>query len=134
MVMPALLISILLPEEVIKPAIAVVEGVYSVSVYGSTPREWELSYDQQKLAEIGISSSAISASINNYLLEMELGGASETMAGGAEIRTYLTLEGNNKEAFRWDDIPVARTSGRIIHLTDVAKLNLRISVRKGISE
>ena len=112
-------------DEVIKPAIAVVEGVYSVNVYGATPREWELIYDQQKLAAIGISSSAISASINNYLLEMELGGASETMAGGAEKRTYLTLEGNNKETFRWDDIPVAKASGRIIHLTDVAKVKLK---------
>jgi multidrug efflux pump subunit AcrB len=112
-------------DEVFKPAIAVVEGVYSVSVYGSTPREWELIYDQQKLAEIGISSSAISASINNYLLEMELGGASETMAGGPEKRTYLTLEGNNKGTFRWDDIPVANASGRIIHLTDVAKVKLK---------
>jgi multidrug efflux pump subunit AcrB len=70
-------------------------------------------------------SSAISASINNYLLEKELGGASESMAGGTEKRTYLTLEGNNKRRFRWDDIPVAKASGRIIHLTDVAKVKLK---------
>ncbi|MGB8491561.1 MAG: efflux RND transporter permease subunit, partial [Bacteroidales bacterium] len=112
-------------EEVVKPAIAVVEGVYSVNVYGATPREWELTYDQQKLSAIGISSSAISASINNYLLEKELGGASETMSGGPEKRTYITLEGNNKTTFKWDDIPVAKTSGRIIHLTDVAQVKLK---------
>ncbi len=47
------------------------------------------------------------------------------MAGGPEKRTYLTLEGNNKETFRWDDIPVAKASGRIIHLTDVAKVKLK---------
>ena len=114
-----------LAEEVIKPAIAVVEGVYSVNVYGATPQEWELTYDQQKLSAMGISSSAISSSINNYLLEKELGGATETSAGGPEKRTYLTLEGSNKDKFRWDDIPVAKASGRIIHLTDVAQVRLK---------
>ncbi|MCX6262127.1 MAG: efflux RND transporter permease subunit, partial [Bacteroidia bacterium] len=57
-----------LAEEVIKPAISVVEGVYSVNIYGATPQEWEITYDQQKLSAMGISSSAISTSINNYLL------------------------------------------------------------------
>ncbi len=71
------------------------EGVYSVNIYGATPRNGNLSTTSRKLAGIGISSSAISASINNYLLEMELGGASETMTGGPEKRTYLTLEGND---------------------------------------
>jgi len=114
-----------LAEEVIKPAISVVEGVYSVNIYGATPQEWELTYDQQKLSAMGISSSEISTSINNYLLEKELGGASETMAGGPEKRTYLTLEGNNKETFRWGEIPVAKASGRIIHLSDVAQVKLK---------
>jgi multidrug efflux pump subunit AcrB len=114
-----------LAEEVIKPAIAVVEGVYSVSVYGATPQEWELTYDHQKLSAMGISSSAISSSINNYLLEKELGGATETSGGGPEKRTYFTLEGNKKGAFKWNDIPVVKASGRIIHLTDVAQVRLK---------
>ena len=114
-----------LAEEVIKPAIALVEGVYSVNVYGATPQEWEVIYDQAKLAAIGASSSAISNAINNYLLERELGGASEIVTGGPEKRTYLTLEGNSSETFSWDRIPVAKAAGRIIHLTDVAQIKLQ---------
>ena len=45
-----------LAEEQIKPRIAVVEGVYGVNIYGATPREWEIIYDQEKLAAIGVSS------------------------------------------------------------------------------
>ncbi|MCJ7447098.1 MAG: efflux RND transporter permease subunit [Bacteroidales bacterium] len=114
-----------LAEETVKPAIAVVEGVYSVNIYGATPQEWELTYDQQKLSAIGISSTAINSSINNYLLELELGGAAESFAGGPEKRTYLTLEGNSSESFRWEVIPVAKVSGRIIHLADVAQVRLK---------
>ncbi len=112
-------------EEQIKPLISVVEGVYSVNIYGATPQEWEIMYDQEKLSAIGVSSSLISSSINNYLLEREIGGATETLAGGLTKRTYLTLTGNREDKFKWDDIPVASASGRIIHLTDVAKIKLK---------
>ena len=112
-------------EEQIKPLISVVEGVYSVTISGATPQEWEILYDQEKLSAIGVSSSAISNSINNYLLEREIGGATETFAGGVTKRTYLTLIGNSKDSFKWDDIPVAKASGRIIHLTDVAQIKLK---------
>jgi multidrug efflux pump subunit AcrB len=114
-----------LAEEVIKPAISVIEGVYNVNIYGATPQEWEITYDQEKLAAIGIASSAISNSLNNFLLEKEIGGATETLEGGLTKRTYLTLTGNSKDNFRWDDIPVAKKADRIIHLTDVAKVKLK---------
>lgn len=114
-----------LAEEVIKPAVAMTDGVYSVGISGATPREWEITYDQQKLSAMGLSSTAIGTSISNYLLEKELGGAVEIPAGGPERRTYLTLEGNNKADFRWEEIPVAKASGRIIHLNDVASVKLK---------
>lgn len=114
-----------LAEEVIKPAIAVVDGVYSVNIYGATPQEWEVIYDQQKLYSMGVSPAAISRSLNNYLLERELGGATEAEPGGIEKRTYLVLEGNKSETFRWEQIPVAKVSGRVIHLTDVAHVTLK---------
>ncbi len=114
-----------LADEVIKPAIAVAEGVYSVNVYGATPREWELVYDQQKLSSLGIDPSLISAAIGNYLLERELGGAMELQTAGPGKRTYLTLSGNDREEFRWEEIPVAKAGGRIIHLAEIASVRLK---------
>ena len=111
-------------EEQIKPRLAVVEGVYSVAIYGATPQQWEIIYDQQKLTSIGVNSSAISSAIDNYLLEKEIGGATDMVEGGLSKRTYLTLSGNIKDPFKWNDIPVAKASGRIIHLTDVADVKL----------
>jgi multidrug efflux pump subunit AcrB len=78
----------LIAEEQIKPRISVVEGVY-----GATPQEWEIIYDQDKLTAIGVSSSLISSTIDKYLLELEIGGATETLEGGLTKRTYLTLTG-----------------------------------------
>jgi multidrug efflux pump subunit AcrB len=111
-------------ETMIKPAISVVEGVYSVNIYGATPQEWEVIYDQQKLTSLGLSSPVIGSSINSYLLNQELGGAKEILEGGLEKRTYITLEGNYSDNFRWGDIPVAKVSGRIVHLTDIAQVKL----------
>ena len=114
-----------LAEEMIKPAVSVVEGVYSVNIYGATPQEWEIIYDQKRLTALGISASSISNAVNSYLLEAEIGGATETLTGGHTRRTYITLKGNRSDSFRWDDIPVAMTSGRIIHLSDVAQVKLK---------
>jgi multidrug efflux pump subunit AcrB len=111
-------------ENTIKPAISVVDGVYSVNIYGSTPQEWEVIYDQKKLSSTGLSSSAIGNSINAYMLRQELGAAREILSGGTDKRTYLTLVGNLSDEFRWQDIPVAKAAGRIIHLTDIAKIKL----------
>ncbi len=163
-----------LAEEVIKPAIALVDGVYSVDITGAIPRQWELTYDQQKLTAMRLSSSVISTAVSNYLLERELGGAEEgraqgaglqpsqsygwqSMAQGEELRaqgtglraqseeqlraqstelraqgierrvvkrTYLTLTGNDSDSLSWENIPVAKVSGRIVHLTDIADIRL----------
>lgn len=116
-----------LAEEMVKPAISRVAGVYSVNVYGATPREWEVLYDQAKLEALGLSSGVIGRAISNFLLERELGGADEIMNDGLRKRTYLTLTGNGYDSFSWDRIPVAKAGGRIIHLTDVASVKLRDS-------
>lgn len=116
-----------LAEEMVKPAISRVAGVYSVNVYGATPREWEVLYDQEKLESLGLASGIISHAIGNYLLERELGGADEMMHDGLRKRTYLTLTGNGHDSFSWDRIPVAKAGGRIIHLTDLATVKLKDS-------
>ncbi|HQG36009.1 MAG TPA: efflux RND transporter permease subunit [Bacteroidales bacterium] len=112
-------------EETIKPAIALIEGVYSVDIYGSSPREWEIMYDMDKLAVAGIEPASINVAIRNYLLEREVGGGAEMTPDGSVRRTYITLEGNSDDTITWDNIPVAGAGGRIIHLNDVATVKLK---------
>lgn len=112
-------------EELIKPSVALVEGVYSVDVYGSTPREWEISYDLQKLSVHGITESSISSAVRNYMIEREMGGGYEVSSEGPFRKTYITLTGNNSDTIRWHEIPVAGIAGRIIRLGDVAVVRLK---------
>jgi preprotein translocase subunit SecF len=58
-------------------------------------------------------------------MERETGGAAETSSDGFLKRTYITLIGNKSDTVRWNDIPVAKVAGRIIHLTDVAQVRLK---------
>jgi multidrug efflux pump subunit AcrB len=112
-------------EKQIKPRLALIDGVYSVDISGSTSQEWEILYDQDKLSTLGLNSGTISTAINNYLLERETGGALETTADGSLRRTFITLYGSSSDSLRWEDIPVANASGRIIHLTDLAEIRLK---------
>ncbi len=114
-----------LAETVVKPAIAMVDGVYDVSIYGATPQEWELLYDQDKMWSLGLEPRIVSSAISNYLMETELGGALEIEADGTEKKTYMTLLGNDSENFKWGEIPVAKVGGRIIHLAEVADVKLK---------
>ncbi|HRT90491.1 MAG TPA: efflux RND transporter permease subunit [Bacteroidales bacterium] len=112
-------------EELIKPAVALVEGVYSVDIYGSAPREWEISYDVRKLSACGITESTIRSAIRSYMIERELGGGFEASAGGELKKTYITLTGNNSDTVRWNEIPVAGIGGRIVRLGDIASVRLK---------
>ncbi len=112
-------------EELIKPAIALIDGVYSVDVYGFTPREWEITYDLHKLSSLGISQASIATGIRNYMLERELGGGFEVSAAGPLKRTYITLTGNMTDTINWNGIPVAGIGGRIIRLGNLASVRLK---------
>ena len=114
-----------LAEEQIKPRVAVVEGIYDINVYGASPVEWELIYDYDKLAILGLSSSNIRNAISNYLREEEIGSALEINSDRADTRIYLTLLGHIPGEIRWSNIPVAKVEGRTVYLGDVARIRLK---------
>jgi len=114
-----------LAETVVSPAISMVDGVYNVSIYGATPQEWELLYDQDKMWALGLEPRIVSSAIDSYLWEMELGGALEVGTDGTEKKTYMTLLGNDTENFKWEEIPIAKVGDRIIHLAEVADVKLK---------
>lgn len=114
-----------LAEESLKPAIASVKGVYNVDVYGATPRTWEIVYDQKLTGTLGIPPSAIQRAINSYLSELEAGSGIEQPVGGDPHRTYITITGNNADSVRWEEIPVARSHGRIVMLPEIASVRLK---------
>lgn len=112
-------------EETIKPRIALIEGVYQVNVYGASPLEWEIIYDDYILKNTGITTTDIQQAIRNFMTQRELGGSLETGPGGMPRRTYLTLTGNNSDTIVWEKIPVKKTGERIVTLGDIASVRLR---------
>ncbi|MFO7575379.1 MAG: efflux RND transporter permease subunit [Bacteroidales bacterium] len=112
-------------EETIKPRIALIEGVYQVNVYGASPLEWEIIYDDYILKNTGITTSDLQQAIRNFMTQRELGGSLENGPGGLLRRTYLSLTGNNSDTIVWERIPVRKTGGRIVTLGDVASVRLK---------
>lgn len=114
-----------LAEETIKPRIAHLEGVYQVNIYGASPLEWEVLYDDNILRNTGITTTDITQAIRNYMLGRELGGAKETGSGGLNRQTYVSISGHNNNKVVWEDIPVKKTGNRIVRLGDVASIRLK---------
>lgn len=111
-------------EEELKPQIALVKGVYEVNIYGSTPLVWELTYDHDKMISLNISPDDIRKAISNYVLQEEAGGG-RGRCGDEQRIIYVTMLGNDCDTITWDKIPVKGASGRIIRLTDIAKVELK---------
>jgi len=117
-------------EETIKPRIALIEGVYQVNVYGASPIEWEIIYDDYILKNTGITTLDIQQAIRNFMTDRELGGGLEIGPGGITGRTYLSLTGNNADTVVWERIPVKKTGGRIVRLGDIASVRLKEQVAR----
>ncbi|MDX9773707.1 MAG: efflux RND transporter permease subunit [Bacteroidales bacterium] len=112
-------------EELLKPAIASVDGVYSVDIYGATPRAWELIYDQQVLSSMGVTPGQVRDAIRAYLSVREAGGGVDNPLSSGMQRTYLTMVGHRPDTVRWEDIPVIAGSGRVLMLSDLVTVKLR---------
>jgi len=112
-------------EELLKPAIASVDGVYSVDIYGATPRAWELIYDQKVLSSTGVTPGRIRDAIRAYLSVREAGGGIDNLLSSGMQRTYLTMVGHRPDTVRWEDIPVTAGNGRVLMLSDLVTVKLR---------
>jgi multidrug efflux pump subunit AcrB len=112
-------------EELLKPAIASVDGVYSVDIYGATPCAWELIYDQKVLSSTGVTPGRIREAIRAYLSVREAGGGVENPRTTEEKRTYLTMVGHTADSVRWEDIPVTSANGRVLMLSDLVTVKLK---------
>jgi multidrug efflux pump subunit AcrB len=112
-------------EELLKPAIASVDGVCSVDIYGATPRAWELIYDQKVLSTTGVTPGRIRDAIRAYLSVREAGGGVDNLLSSGMKRTYLTMVGHRPDSVRWEDIPVTAGNGRVLMLSDLVSVKLR---------
>lgn len=129
-------------EEHLLPTLSRVEGVNNVDIYGATPYEWEIQFNPNKCAMLGITASDIATAINNYNKEDILGLTSEKSIFGdtLQIRVLLAnsardFSGEDQENSRdentvsgyeiWENIPITNSNGRIVFLKDIATVQYK---------
>jgi multidrug efflux pump subunit AcrB len=104
--------------------IAALKGVNEVDVYGATPFEWEVAYDYEKINALGVSASEITTSVNRYFESKSLGLVTQERSKRLYSMPVVLKTKTHAEQL-WEGIPVANQHGRIIYLTDIAKMRLR---------
>lgn len=110
-------------EENIKPVLGQLKGVYKVELTGAMPMEWQLEYDNDQLARLGISLADIQTAISGHYEKEFLGVCSvEKGANGREwIRLVRTAMGKDTE-FHPEDIRLKTDDGRMVGLEKLVKV------------
>lgn len=114
-------------EENILPRLGRVEGVSEVSIYGESPFRYEIIFDQEKAGLLNIGSRDIISAVSEYY-QSEMLGVYPSMTDSGEDREQqyrVILETLKLEPLNWDRIPVTSVNGRIIWLTDIARVVYR---------
>lgn len=111
-------------EDIIKPRLSEIQGIYKIEINGATPMEWQLSYDVTQLQSLGISPSAIKQAIQLHYRTEFLGMGQTTNAQGTKewIRMVLAPEGDSN-TLHTASIPVKTASGAIVSLDKLVKVN-----------
>lgn len=104
-------------EEQIKPRLAGLNGIYQIDISGATPMEWQLEYDNQQLAALGVSLEDIRTAIRHHYQKEFLGLADISRPGETSqwIRLALIPE-TGSEGFDAARIPLKTSSGQLIRL------------------
>ncbi|MDD4644874.1 MAG: efflux RND transporter permease subunit [Bacteroidales bacterium] len=110
-------------EEIIKPKLSNIEGLYEIDVYGATPMEWELEYDEERLQQSGLSRNNITQALNTYFSKQVIGmGYDSQGAPGLGSPKSISLETIKSKDGSWKDIPVAVVEGRLLRISDLCKI------------
>jgi multidrug efflux pump subunit AcrB len=110
-------------ENQIKTKLSQVDGVYSISVEGATPMEWQIEYDYRKLEVLGLTVNDITSAISKYLGREFLGiGTIDTEQGEKQwIRVALGTGVQNVEKQDLENIVIRSINGQIVRLKELAQ-------------
>ncbi len=128
-------------EEHILPVLSRMNGINNVAIYGATPYEWEICFDPNKCASLGITARDIAEAINNYNREDILGLTNEKSLSGDTLQFRVLLVNHPKDPTSgsgvqadentvtgyalWENIPILNSEGRIIYLRDIATVQYK---------
>ncbi|WKD85232.1 Multidrug export protein AcrF [Polaribacter huanghezhanensis] len=103
-----------------------IEGVNQISLYGSAPFEWVITYSSDKLFQYNISILEVTNAINTYLDKKELGkGILKQEKDAAEKEIPMQYVYKSTNVFSWEEIPIQKIGNRVLFLKDIAKIRFK---------
>lgn len=115
-------------EENITKKLNTVKGVGSITTYGGQEREIHIKLDKEKMASLNLTTSEITASLQNDNVDMSSGKVSN---GDKEVS--LRTNGTIKEVNDFLNVLVANRKGTEIRIKDIAQVEDGIKDRDSIS-
>lgn len=113
-------------ESVLFPQLAAIPGISQVAVYGSTPFEWQLHYNEEQLRVLGIQPHQLYRAIQSAGAMQGLGQVRVNNWQEALfiIPVSIKTPGLSETDNAWKNIPVVNTGGRIIQLGELVTLKI----------
>ncbi|MDO5607256.1 MAG: efflux RND transporter permease subunit [Capnocytophaga sp.] len=112
-------------ENIIKPKLSEIQGIYKIDIQGATPMQWLLEYDNDQLNQLQITVSDLQNAIGAYYDTQSLGiGEIQEGEGSPKFIRVVLGDASQREKFEASEIPVVNREGKILYL------NQLVSVRK----
>lgn len=110
-------------ENNIKQRLNDIPGIYKIEVRGATPMEWQLTYDNDQLQTLGITTNDIRNAISTYYSSDFLGMAQtqEEDKAPSWMRIML-MSGGEGKTFNAGDIHIKNRDGTLIRLDQLVKV------------
>ncbi|MBN2636108.1 MAG: efflux RND transporter permease subunit [Prolixibacteraceae bacterium] len=103
------------------PSLLKIDGIEDVRLYGSSPYQWEITFDPEILKNYNLAPGDIGSLVNQLGSRQYLGNHKET--SGSFIPVLASAKSVTPE--EWGALPVANSGGRIVKLSDIASIRLK---------
>ena len=107
-------------ENQLKPRLAQIAGINRIDVSGAQPMEWQLTYDNIQLQQLGITPGELQSAIYSYLQKIYLGIASIEKGDGEDQWLRISIApGTKNREFDISDIQIKNIDGKLIYLNQL---------------
>lgn len=110
-------------ENILKPRLSEIGGLYKIEVSGATPMEWQLEYDSDQLQSVGVELNDIRNAISLHYATAYLGMSGETENGEHVSWMRISIASlDDGKPFDASAVTVKNREGRLIRLDQLVKV------------
>jgi multidrug efflux pump subunit AcrB len=110
-------------QEILAPSLALMPGFSQIVAAGSSPLEWQLQYDGERLRRLGLSPAELGQAIREAFGQQAIGMVAETGAWRfVSVASAFDRALPGSEA--WASLPVGKSNGRLVRLSELGRVQL----------